>query len=246
MSTSSERWYSSAADILKELRKVDTSCLCDADKTILSETESINYDGLKLMEGLKARNNVDDGGLVMAGIARTVQLDASNDFLAVIRGLDESYPDDVLVVNTRNSTQAVAGELFCAEGERRGLAGILVEGPSRDVAHLCKYKAIRFYSRSLSPYSGKIQNPGTMQEPVECGGVLVRPGDIVVGDIDGIVVGSADTFRRLLPVALTIQGVEEKIRDGIASGKALASMTNYEEHLQKRLKGTKSALEFRF
>jgi len=94
----------------------------------------------------------------------------------VIRGLNDAQTDEVLVVNTQNSNRAVAGELFCAEATRKGLTGILIDGPARDIVHLQKYNSVRLYSREISPYSGTTQSPGKMQVPVECGGVQVQPG----------------------------------------------------------------------
>jgi 4-hydroxy-4-methyl-2-oxoglutarate aldolase len=243
--SSTKRLYASVCEMLKDLRKVDTSALCDADKTLVSDDSEVDYVGLKLMKGLSARNNIENGDLVMAGIARTVQLDEPDDFLAVIRGLNDARADEVLVVNTRNSTRAVAGELFCAEATRKGLAGIIIDGPARDSTHLRKYSSVRFYSKSLSPYSGTIQSPGNMQQSVECGDALVHPGDIVVGDLDGILVGRSESFQRVLLLAKTIQGVEEKIREGILNGTPLVSMTNFQDHLERRLRNEPSALEFR-
>jgi 4-hydroxy-4-methyl-2-oxoglutarate aldolase len=179
----------------------------------------------------------------MAGVARTVQLSEKDDFLPVLRGLDESQANDVLIVNTLSSSRAVAGELFCAEAERKGLSGIVIDGPARDTTYLSNH-SVRFYATAISPYSGTIQSVGKMQQTVMCAGIEVNPGEIVVGDSDGILVGSFDSFRRLLPVATTIKDTEEKVREGISSGSSLTSMTNYEEHLSRRLAGQDSALEF--
>jgi 4-hydroxy-4-methyl-2-oxoglutarate aldolase len=233
------------SDMLKDLQELDTSSLCDADKTALAE-DGGDHIGLRLMDGstIRPRNHVYSSGITMAGVARTVQLETKDDFLAVLRGLDEANAKEVLIVNTRGSSRAVAGELFCAEAERKGLSGIVVDGPTRDTVHLQNY-SVRFYSSSVSPYSGTIQSVGIMQETVMCGGVQVRPGDIVVGDSDGIVVGNLDSFLRVLPTAKTIHQVEEKLRQGILSGKSLTSMTNFQDHMNSRLYGKASSLEFR-
>jgi regulator of RNase E activity RraA len=86
-----------------------------------------------------------------------------------------------------------------------------------------------------------------MQCPVVCGGVAVQPGDIIVGDEDGVLVGSADSFQTILPIAKQIQEMESKLLHGITSEskKSVASMSNYDDHLLHRLQGKESKLEFR-
>jgi len=102
------------------------------------------------------------------------------------------------------------------------------------------------YATSITPYSGTTQSPGETQAPViNCGGVEVRPGDIVVGDDDGVMVGTVETFEKLVPIAKQIQNIEQKLMDGIAGNKSLSSMTNLEEHIRQRLDGKDSNLEFR-
>lgn len=242
------RCLSTASDaatqrLLRELRRLDTSSVCDANKSILAEKSG--HLGLKLMDGSVHPLNHHDNSVIMAGLARTVQLTEKDDFLAVLRGLADAQPDEVLIVNTLSSSRAVAGEIFCAEAQRKGLPGIVIDGAARDTAYLRKYPSIRFYSRSITPYSGTIQSVGKMQEPVACGGIEVCPGEVVMGDSDGILVGSFDSFNRVLPLAKTIHGVEEKLLGGISSGSTLTSMTNLEEHLNRRLADEDSSLEFR-
>jgi len=280
---------SSLQEILRDLRNLDTACLCDADKSLVlsgssssssskaAASSSFNsYVPLVLLDSTKIRP-VNRPPATMAGIVRTVQCTERNDFLAVLRGLSESRRDEVLVVNTLNSTRAVAGELFFAEARRKRLAGIVVaDGPVRDTSAVRKITStesddddarhVRCYASAITPYSGTTQSCGTVQVPVdvpitannieEGGGTTteakakVSPGDIMVGDDDGLVVGSFETFRRVVPVAQTIQRTEETILRAVLDdengGTELTSLTNYAEHLQKRLRGEEeSALEFK-
>eukprot|EP00531_Pseudo-nitzschia_arenysensis_P002911 CAMPEP_0116114888 /NCGR_PEP_ID=MMETSP0329-20121206/214_1 /TAXON_ID=697910 /ORGANISM="Pseudo-nitzschia arenysensis, Strain B593" /LENGTH=287 /DNA_ID=CAMNT_0003608285 /DNA_START=71 /DNA_END=934 /DNA_ORIENTATION=- len=244
---------SSVQTLLSELRQLDTSSLCDAEKTIASNDDGET--GIRLMNTtIRPMNHLVDStrGAVMAGIARTVSFTQPNDFLPVMRALAlEAQADEVLVVNTLSSTRAVAGEIFVAEARRKGLAGIVIDGPIRDTAHLEDKSEeptapMRMYATSITPYSGTTQSPGEMQAPVvNCGGLEVRPGDIVVGDDDGVLVGTVDTFATLVPIAKQIQDIELKLMDEISGNNNLASMTNLEEHIAQRLEGKDSNLEFR-
>jgi Aldolase/RraA len=160
----------SISELLNELRTIDTSSLCDADKILLAATTTTNggddgekddddekvqdvavpvYTGLKLMDPHRIRpmnhlnhfhkNYHQQSSQMtssMAGIIRTVQFTQPNDFLPVLRGLMESQHDEVLVVDTMSSTKAVAGEIFATAASRQGLAGMIVDGPIRDVTNL--------------------------------------------------------------------------------------------------------------
>eukprot|EP00536_Pseudo-nitzschia_multiseries_P002025 jgi/Psemu1/301179/fgenesh1_kg.27_\ len=270
---------SSVRSLLRELRELDTSSLCDAHKTLMASNDSdsdsdseSNTVKIGLMNGtirpmnhLVPRHPSEAGcaGATMAGVARTVCFSEPNDFLPVMRALAlEAEADEVLVVDTKSSTRAVAGEIFVNEARRKGLAGIVIDGPIRDTAYLdttircdanqntkASIPTMRIYATGVTPYSGTTQSPGEMQPAVvTCGGVQVRPGDIVVGDSDGVIVGEPDALSKLVPVAQTIQRIEGELIAGItasAGERSLASMTNLEEHVRHRLEGKPSNLEFR-
>mmetsp|Transcript_6363 Transcript_6363/g.11333 ORF Transcript_6363/g.11333 Transcript_6363/m.11333 type:complete len:307 (-) Transcript_6363:1673-2593(-) len=248
--------------LVDRLSRLDTALLCDADKTLLLHHEHHNtadsnssYNGLRLMTGLKPLNHACDP-VVMVGFAHTVQFTTPNDFLPVLRGLAEAQRGQVLVVNTLDSTRAVAGGLFGQEALQKGLGGIVVDGPTRDVASLANppdssstinnnnNNMIRVFAKSVTPYSGTIQSPGETQCSVQCGGVTVHQNDIVVGDADGIVVGSIHTFSQLVQVAEDIQKVETALVKGMENGTSLPSMTNLEQHLKLRLSDKESNLSF--
>lgn len=252
--------------LLQNLRTVDTSALCDADKTLRAQQRQHKYDGIQVMDYRTIRpmnhptprpHNCDsqdgvikvDLQIIMAGIARTVQFTDPNDFLPVLRALEEAEEDDVLVVNTLHSTRAVAGEIFCAQAQAKGLAGMVIDGPVRDTRYLSKYPPLRMYASGVTPYSGTTVSVGKMQQPVVCGGVTVRPGDVVVGDEDGVLVGSKETFEEILPVAQQIQETERKLLDGLTTTDgtihSIADMSNYQEHIRERQQGNPSTLQFR-
>lgn len=242
--------------LLVRLRRLGTGPLCDADKARrLARDKDGSYNGLRLMcpVAMRARNhsNNNNNNAVMAGVARTVQLPRPNDFLAVLQALSACRRNDVLVVNSGGSTLAVAGGLFAAEASRRGLAGIVIDGPVRDLADLDTSTATttttRIYSTAVTPYSGTVQHPaeGVDVAPVLCGGTQVRPGDVVFGDSDGVLVGSAATFATLVQDAEDVTAVERRLVEGMEAGVGLHDMTNFEEHLRKRKMGLESTLQFK-
>jgi len=89
------------------------------------------------------------------------------------------------------------------------------------------------------------QSPGLVNVPINCGGVVVDPSDIVIGDNDGVVVADAETLEILLPKAKAIYEAEAKIKDLLIQGKGLAVSTNIEVHISARLAGKDSSLAFK-
>lgn len=246
--------------LINRLKELATGPLCDSDKLhrqiakTTDDPELKSYEGLRLMcpSSMKIRNpiprhEIDRKGKsnVMVGVARTCQLTRTNDFLGVLYALSKTKQKEVLVVNSCGSTRAVAGGLFAAEAARRGLRGIIIDGPIRDVDDLST--DIRVYSTMVSPYAGTVQHVGEGIDatPIVCGGVEVNPGDIIFGDTDGVLVGSAKSFQLCIHEAENIMSVEEQLMEGMKIGVSLHSMTNFDEHIKLRKEGMESSLEFK-
>jgi 4-hydroxy-4-methyl-2-oxoglutarate aldolase len=243
-------------NIIKRLHLLGSGPLCDADKgrrLVATTSDDPNvraYAGLSLMcpNTMRLRSppeHLEDNTkrTKMIGVVRTLQLSRPNDFLAVMHALTEIQSGDVLVVNTCGSTRAVAGGLFTTEAARRGCRGLVVDGPIRDVNDL----ACPTYSTLVSPYAGMIQHPGDGTDfmPIVCGGVAVNPGDIIFGDIDGVIVGSAESFYACINEAESIVSMEQRLIRGMNMGVSLHEMTNFDEHIQKRREGKVSTLTFK-
>lgn len=214
------------AELLRRLGAVETSHLMDADKTL-------RLVGPALRPCSAARR--------LLGRART--LFAREDFMTVMLALEAAQPGEVLVIDTRGSRRAVLGELFTLEARRRGLAGIVVDGPVRDAVTL-RDLDFPVYAREVTPLAGTIRELQPMQQPVNCGGVTVLPGDYLVGDDDGIVVLSAAEAARVLPDAERIEARERAIMARMAAGESLLSLLNLEEHRANLAAGRDSALRF--
>jgi 4-hydroxy-4-methyl-2-oxoglutarate aldolase len=122
----------------------------------------------------------------LVGSALTVKA-PPGDNLTVHGALAMVQEGDVLIVDWRGSDACATGAGSLVVPIRRGLRGAIVDGGWRDVAEL---QAIDFpvFARSVSPFSPPKQQPGEINVAVSCGGVVVHPGDIVVGDLEGVVV----------------------------------------------------------
>ena len=123
----------------------------------------------------------------LLGPAFTVKA-PGGDNLAFHLALDLAQPGDILVVDgQRNMERALAGELMMNYAMKRGLGGIVVNGCLRDTATI-KEMAIPVYCCGVTPVGPYKFGPGEINVPVVVGGQAVLPGDILVGDEDGLVV----------------------------------------------------------
>ena len=121
------------------------------------------------------------------GTAITVKA-VPGDNWAIHAGLSRCQPGDVLVVDWRGFTEACgSGGLTTALAMRRGLAGIVIDGAWRDIDDLERL-GFPILGAGISPYSPGASRLGEVNVPVHCGGVIVSPGDLVVGDGEGVAV----------------------------------------------------------
>jgi regulator of RNase E activity RraA len=132
----------------------------------------------------------------LAGPAFTVRV-PPGDNLMVHGAIYRAPAGAVLVVEAGDRDYAVAGGNVCAVAQRRGVAGLVVDGVIRDLAEA---RANRFpvLARGVIPIPGAKAALGTLDAPVRVGGVLVAPGDIVVGDEEGVVVVPAARAAEVL------------------------------------------------
>jgi 4-hydroxy-4-methyl-2-oxoglutarate aldolase len=126
-------------------------------------------------------------GLPLCGHAVTVYARPA-DNLMIHKALAVANPGDIVVVCTcGNTTSAVFGELMCTTAVAARVGGIIVDGAIRDVDAITKL-GFPAFSRTVSPGGCDKDGPGEVNVPISCGGTVVNPGDIVIGDGDGVAV----------------------------------------------------------
>jgi len=109
------------------------------------------------------------------------------DNLAAMAILDFAKKGDVIVIATSgDDTAATIGDLWAFWAKKIGVAAIVCDGLVRDVAGLLKV-GIPVFTRGIKPNSAFKHGPGEVNMDVTCGGVAIGPGDIIVGDSDGVV-----------------------------------------------------------
>jgi 4-hydroxy-4-methyl-2-oxoglutarate aldolase len=142
----------------------------------------------------------------------------TGDNLMVHKALSLAAPGDILVWNTQgNTVNSGFGELLATSAVKIGVRGVIVDGTVRD-ADAIEALRLPVYSRGLSPNSCNKDGPGEVGAIIACGGVAVRPGDVVVADCDGITVVPLDDAEEVARLALDQVQRERKRLAEIAKG----------------------------
>lgn len=102
--------------------------------------------------------------------------------------LEMAEPGDIIVVDSSGCmSRALCGEMMYNYAKNKGIAGFVIDGCIRDVDSLAGMD-FPVYARGVTPQGPWKNGPGEINSPVVCGGQVVRPGDILVGDQDGVIV----------------------------------------------------------
>src|SRR5438105_230209 len=153
----------------------------------------------------------------LAGPAFTVKT-AAGDNLLVHRALDTAKAGDVIVVDAGGwLDNAIIGELMMSRARQRGVAGIVIWGAIRDSAEIAAgtYPVYAAGVTHRGPYKN---GPGEINVPVVVGGMPVNPGDIIIGDADGLVAVPQEQAERVLASAKSILEKETASMKQIIAG----------------------------
>ena len=189
-------------------------------------------------EGLGQRGYVDaaiaalDPATRVAGPAYTVEA-TPGDNLAIHYALAHAAPGDVIVVDYKGYMRAAAiGDVMAFSAKARGIAAFVIDGAVRDAA-LVVEMGFPVFARGLCITGPTKSMPGKVQVPVSIGGCIVQPGDIVVGDRDGLVVVPAAEVDSALEAASARDAREVAIRDRLAQGATTVELLNLAESVRK-------------
>lgn len=139
-----------------------------------------------------------DERLSILGPACTVKV-YPGDNLMVHKSLDLARPGDVIVVDAGSSTMnGVLGDLISTKARHRGVQGFVVDGLIRDLPEIRSLGDFPVFARGVSPIGPLHRGPGEINYPVCAGGIVVHPGDIIVGDANGVVVVPQTVSEELL------------------------------------------------
>jgi 4-hydroxy-4-methyl-2-oxoglutarate aldolase len=140
------------------------------------------------------------------------------DNLMIHAAVEVCQPGDVLVVTTTaESTDGMFGELLATSLRVRGVAGLIIDAGVRDVTDLT---AMEFpvWSKAISAQGTVKATAGSVNVPVVCAGAIVRPGDVIVADVDGVVVVPREQAAEVAKLSDERRIKEEKNRERLRAG----------------------------
>jgi regulator of RNase E activity RraA len=212
--------------IIAALSKVSTGNIADAVDEVTGHRGFMFHD-------MKPIFKTKIVGPAATAILRPVLKNDKTDYPNyAIQILDEAAPGSVLVYVLEDGLEiAGIGNLMATAASVRGLAGAVIDGGARDIEEI---EAVGFsvFSRSVTPATSVGRYVSVAKQvPVTCAGVLVRPGDYIVGDRDGVVVVPADKVDQVIELTRQYDDKESKmvpiIRQEKSMLKALAKYNRY-------------------
>lgn len=201
-------------NLITEFQNIPTTCISDA----MDGLNNLNPEIKPLKEEYK-----------LAGRALTVKVPVG-DNLAVLKAIRESKPGDILVIDAKGDQyRAIAGDFVVGMAKTLGVGGIVVDGVIRDIIGIKELNFPVFSKGTAVASSGKT-GIGDINIPISCGGASINPGDIIVGDADGVVVIPQSIEQEVLIKSLE-KMKKDQVREEIISGNPEAII----EHLDKLL-----------
>ena len=206
------------SDLLRRFADLGTGQLADA----MGEHNVMHRDIKPLSPGMR-----------VVGPALTV-FTRPGDALYVVRAADCAQPGDVVVIDGGGIPD------FCVIGERIGyylqtkrkVNGVVVDGAVRDARGL-REAGMPVFTRGVVPIVLGAVGPGAVNVPISCGGVVVTPGDIIVGDDDGVVVVPRDDAERVLHFAEEHLAGELERLERVNRGERISDVQNIAARLAK-------------
>ena len=205
------------SDIAQALEKVSTPNIADAQHK------------RGVMTGILPRIKHNQK---MVGRALTVQT-AKGDWAKPVEAIDRAKEGDVIVIDAGGSDVAVWGELASWSAQLKGVKGVVIDGAVRDIEGILEIE-FPCFSKYVVPHAGEPKGHGGIGNEIACGGQLVRTGDWVIGDENGVIVIPQEQAVEVANRAVDVLERENRIREEIKRGGTLSSVQELEKWEQVR------------
>jgi 4-hydroxy-4-methyl-2-oxoglutarate aldolase len=182
------------------------------------------FDPATLYEAAGQKGMVDPSirpawsGARLCGRAATVDCPPGDNLMLHI-AVANARPGVIIVATVGSYLSAGAwGEILTAAAQARGVAGLVIDGAVRDI-DASRATAFPVFSRGLAIGSCTKERPGKLDVPIQIGGAMVRPGDLILGDADGLVVVEQDRLDAVYETAVGRRERESEIINQLREGR---------------------------
>jgi 4-hydroxy-4-methyl-2-oxoglutarate aldolase len=164
----------------------------------------------------------------ICGPAITVS-NVAGDIWATLKTMATAQPGDIMVIDSMGAPDtAQLGEILVSEAKRRGIAGMVIDGLIRDCDGIRKM-GFPIFNRGSVPRVAGASKLGEVNVPVSCGGIVVLPGDVIIGDEDGLVVVPRRKAEIVLKAVRATEAYEEELIAKVSGGTNLVEIANWDE-----------------
>lgn len=182
--------------IITDFKRLDKELIQRLSALATSDIDDVAGRNLALSSSFKKF-----GKSKICGSAFTIKLEP-RDNLVLAAALDIAQPGDILVIDGANETErALVGDLLATYAETRGILGMIVNGAIRDVDELNQMDNFTVYAKSVSPNGPYKTKQGSMNTQIIIDNIVINPGDIIVGDSDGVIVIDQNQANDIIDLA---------------------------------------------
>ncbi|HIE33888.1 MAG TPA: bifunctional hexulose-6-phosphate synthase/ribonuclease regulator [Candidatus Altiarchaeales archaeon] len=174
------------------------------------------------LEGIMPRSGVETGTR-MVGRAVTVRT-YPGDWAKPVEAIDIAKEGEVIVIDCGGTGDAVWGELASQSCLMKRISGVVINGSVRDIEDIERI-GFPVYSKSVKSVAGEPKGLGEINIPIKISGNLIRPGDYIIGDMDGVVVVPKEKAIEIANRAMDVLEKENRIRGEIKRGSTLSKVT---------------------
>jgi regulator of RNase E activity RraA len=141
------------------------------------------------------------------------------------KAVEDCPPGAVLVMDSRKDARAAsAGGILVTRLQQRGVAGVVTDGGFRDSAEIATLDMPAYHSRPSAPTNLTLHQAIAINEPIGCGDAPVFPGDIIVGDNDGVIVIPAHLADEIAAEAVEMTAFEDFVTEKVREGRSILGL----------------------
>jgi len=204
----------------ERLRSLFSTNISDAMDRLNIRGNVMSPDIKPVISGMKVR-----GEAFTVRATRAIKGETLEEYVYFLKRLEKLSTGTVLVIDGKECYDvALWGELTTNWAISKGLGGVVIDGRVRDTPRMVSLKFPVFARGSVPTDAVGRVGFTDINKPILCGNVIVKPGDIIFGDMDGVVVIPKSDVKKIIDLAEEIRSLEDKVRERLRTGDSLLTL----------------------